>query len=116
MGPAMPQINELMFVVMWIVTWVLFFSLPAALIHALIRKFWIACAVSGVLSFICGYVVAKICESMYANMDFPINHVVFGLIASVSGLVTSLLVGIPFVLYRRGALAGLWKRRIKPTV
>jgi len=107
----MPAINELMFLVIWIITWIMVYSLPAALTHALIRKFWIACATISFLAFVCGYGVALYCESMYVNVDFPINFVVFALISSMSGLVTGLLVGFPFVLYRRGWIVSFWTRR-----
>jgi len=99
MGPAMPPVTALMV----IVPCVLVISLPALLCHALLRNYWLASFAIWVLALASGYAVAHV-------WGFPVDHVAFGLFASVIGLATGMVVGIPFVLHRRGWLADFWAR------
>lgn len=99
MGPAMPPVTALMVIVPCVAV----ILVPALLCHAWLRNYWLASGVIWLLSFACGYSVASIWR-------FPVEHVAFGAIASVIGLATGLVVGIPFVLYRRGWLVGFWTR------
>jgi hypothetical protein len=113
-GPTMPAVNELMFVLIWVLTWTMVYSLPALLVHALMRRFWMACAVITILAFLCGYVVAMYSQSMYPNVEFPLHFGVFALISSLSGLATALLAGIPVELYRRRWFATIWSPSARP--
>jgi len=82
---------------------VLVMSAPAVLCHALLRNYWLACLTIWALALACGFGVAQV-------WNFPVDHFVFGFIASFIGLATGMLVGVPFVLYRRGWLAHWWAR------
>jgi len=97
--PAMPPVTAFMV----IAPCVLVISLPAILCHALLRNYWLASATIWLLALASGYAVAHV-------WGFPVDHVAFGLFASVIGLATGMVVGIPFVLYRRGWLADFWTR------
>jgi hypothetical protein len=97
--PAMPPVTAFMV----IAPCVLVISLPALLCHALLRNYWLASIAIWVLAFASGFAVAHV-------WGFPFDHLAFGFFASLIGLATGMLVGIPFVLHRRGLLADFWMR------
>ena len=88
--------------VLWVIAnCVIVISLPALLCHAVLRRYWLACFATWILAFAAGFGVARV-------WDFPFNHITFGFSASLIGLATGMLLGIPFVLSRRGWFARLW--------
>jgi len=93
----MPQVSPFLIVAPCAIV----ISLPALLCHAVLRNYWLANAVIWLLSFGAGFSVAH-------AWNFPDDHFKFGLIASLIGLATGMLLGIPFVLYRRGWIARFW--------
>lgn len=95
--PAMPPVTALIVIAPCVVV----ISPLAVLCHSWLRNYWLACMTIWVLALACGWGVAH-------AWNFPVNHVVFGFIASLIGLATGMFVGIPFVLYRRGWLARFW--------
>jgi hypothetical protein len=97
MGPAMMPVPVLMV----IANCAIVISVPALLCHALLRKYWLACFVTWLLAFASGFAVAHL-------WGFPFSHLAFGFFASLIGLATGMLVGLPFLLQRRSWFARLW--------
>src|SRR6188768_496529 len=91
--PAMMPVPELMVIACCVIV----ISLPAMLFHALLRHYWLASAAIWLVSFAAGFSVAH-------AWNFPFSHLGFGFFASLVGLATGMLLGIPFMLYRRGWL------------
>jgi len=98
-GPAMPQLSALVI----IVPCFLVIGPPAILIHALIRNLWIACVTTSLLAFCVGYVVAE-------YFGLPDSHVKIASVAALLGAITSVLLAVPFVLYRTGMWRRAWSR------